>query len=51
MIVVASRLGHIDCVKLLILSGAEVETPTNKGATPLYGAAQNSHKIIPSVRT
>ena len=32
----ASQEGHIDCVKLLIQHGAEVDIRTNTGATALY---------------
>jgi len=39
----ASQNGHIDCVKLLVQHGAEVETCTNKGETPLYWAVGNGH--------
>ena len=37
---VASQEEHIDCVKLLIQRGAEVDTCNNIGATPLYCAAR-----------
>jgi len=37
---VASQEEHIDCVKLLIQRGAEVDTCNNIGATPLYRAAR-----------
>jgi len=39
----ASQEGHIDCVQLLLESGAEVDTRNDKGATPLHLAARNGH--------
>ena len=39
----ASHEGHIDCVKLLVESGAEVDTRNNDGDTPLFWAASKGH--------
>jgi len=44
---VASQEGHLDCVKLLVHHGAEVDIRRNNGATPLYWAAKNGHiKVV-----
>ena len=42
----AAYYGHEEIVELLISKGADVNTKTNLGGTPLNEAAVNGHKEI-----
>ena len=42
-LLVACQNGHIEVVRWLITSGAEIEATENQGATPLLLACQNGH--------
>jgi ankyrin repeat protein len=39
----AAKKGHVDVIKALVDSGANVNTPSNEGATPVYIAAAKGH--------
>jgi uncharacterized protein len=45
-LVFAAREGHLDCVKLLVEGGADVNQTTRYGWTPLLVATQNNHYLI-----
>ncbi|HEY7339125.1 MAG TPA: ankyrin repeat domain-containing protein [Bryobacteraceae bacterium] len=45
-LVFAVREGHMDCVKLLVEAGADVNQVTRYGWTPLLTATQNRHYLI-----
>ena len=48
---IAAQEGHVDVVQLLRHVKANLETPTNEGATPAYIAAQNGHvKVLQLLR-
>ena len=40
---VAAKDGHLDVVKELIASGADINAPSRSVHTALYNAAQNGH--------
>ncbi len=40
---IASQNGHIDVVKELVASGAQIDLQENTGTSPLYIASQNGH--------
>lgn len=43
----AAQGGHLDVVKILMKTGASVDTPSADGGTPLFVAAQGGHvKIV-----
>ena len=42
----AASAGHIGALRLLAEHGANVETPMNDGATPVYIAACNGHEEV-----
>jgi ankyrin repeat protein len=45
-LVFAAREGHLDCVKLLVDGGADVNQTTRYGWTPLLVATQNNHYLV-----
>ncbi|HEY6343718.1 MAG TPA: ankyrin repeat domain-containing protein [Bryobacteraceae bacterium] len=45
-LVFAAREGHLDCVKLLVEGGADVNQTTRYGWTPLLVATQNNHYLV-----
>jgi ankyrin repeat protein len=45
-LVIAAREGCLECVKVLLSSGANVNQRTNYGWTPLLTATQNRHYIV-----
>ncbi|KAJ7404493.1 ankyrin repeat domain-containing protein 29 isoform X2 [Willisornis vidua] len=45
-LMVASYYGHIDCVRELVLQGADINLQRESGATPLFFAAQQGHNDV-----
>jgi uncharacterized protein len=45
-LVFAAREGQLDCVKLLVEAGADVNQTTRYGWTPLLVATQNNHYLV-----
>ncbi|XP_023386577.1 ankyrin repeat domain-containing protein 29 isoform X1 [Pteropus vampyrus] len=46
LLMVASYAGHIDCVKELVLQGADINLQRESGTTALFFAAQQGHNDI-----
>ena len=46
---IAARLGHAECVELLIAAGADVNQPTDEGETPLLIATAHGHTKVMSI--
>ena len=45
----AAQNGHVEAIRLLCELGADVNTPTNKGVTPVHAAAQQGHIDVVAV--
>ncbi|KAI4564899.1 hypothetical protein MJG53_015911 [Ovis ammon polii x Ovis aries] len=46
LLMVASYAGHIDCVKELVLQGADINLQRESGTTALFFAAQQGHNDV-----